>query len=586
MNTQVPTITERHWDTDFVVVGGGLSGLCAAVAAARNGARVVLIQDRPVLGGNASSEIRVWVGGAYGDRLPDGSVLENREGGLIEELLLRNLYFNPLLRWSRWDQTMYAFARNEPNLRLLLNATVQDVCVEDGRIRSVTAWHLLEYCRYIVEATLFADCSGDSILRLSGARFTRGREGRDVFGESHAPEKSDNCTMGNSVMLTALPGQREHRPFRAPEWSPRYTPETMPLRGELRFASRKVLHPASLESGGLQDTIKDADAIRDELLGVAAGFWECAKNNTAEYNAGDWELCWCGSLPGKRENIRYIGDHIMTQNDIESGGDFPDAVGHGGWPMDDHFPEGYKYHKQTIFHPAPTVYGIPYRSLYSVNVENLFFAGRNVSVSHMALSSTRVMATCAVMGQAVGTAAALAVRYKTTPRGVHEAHLEELQDTLQRQDQFIPNRPRPIAAPSREGRISHEVLRDGMDRTRLDGDHGVWFQPNEACSYEFSAPRLLAGVRLVMDTDQKDNSRLRWRWETEDAYREMPPMLPRRFRIEVRSGGNWEVVTEVEDNFRRYWELSFAEREADALRIVWLEAWGESPMHVFSFEVF
>lgn len=580
------TITFRKLKTDFVVVGGGLAGLCAAVAAARNGAKTVLIQDRPVLGGNSSSEIRISIGGAYGIRKNDGSVQEFREGGIIEELLLLNLYLNPTLRWTIWDHIMFQFAKAEPNLTLLLNTSVQSLKKDGNRIESVTGWHLTEYCFYTVEAGFFADCSGDSILRLSGAECMRGREGKKVFGESFAPDHSDEKTMGSSATIMALPTLKENFRFRSPATGLRFTEETIPHQLKCRLKDSSCFTPAALETGGTLDTIKEADKIRDELFELACGYWDFIKN-TPGHDAEQWNLEWIGSLPGKRESFRYIGDHVLNQNDIEKGGHFPDAVCHGGWPMDDHFPEGWRYPGgQTVMHPAPTPYGIPFRSLYSINIENLFFAGRNISASHMALSSTRVMGTCAVMGQAVGTAAALASRLKTTPRQIGKHHITELQKLLQDQDQFIPFQPRKISQLSLNAGYSHEVLRDGIDRSLLEEDHGVWFSPGDSCSCQFAVPTEVSSVRITVDTDCTDNTRLRNQWESSASPRKMPPMMPRDFNIDVFIRNQWETVREIRDNHRRYLVVSLKKAESiSAIRIVWNCAWGNKKMHVFSFEI-
>ena len=225
-------VREKNAKADFVVVGGGMAGLCAAVAAARNGAKTLIIQDRPMFGGNASSEIRMWICGAHGPN--------RKETGLLEELQLDNLYFNPELHYTIWDDVMYNFVRQQPNLSMLLNSSVESVEVEDGKIRSVTAWNLVEYTRYRVEGKLFADCSGDGILRLSGAKYRMGRESRDEFDEPHAPEHADKKTMGNSILIQ-LRRTKTHRPFRAPEWAYHYTDETAPKRHLMPETLRQLL---------------------------------------------------------------------------------------------------------------------------------------------------------------------------------------------------------------------------------------------------------------------------------------------------------------------------------------------------------
>jgi hypothetical protein len=219
------------------------------------------------------------------------------------------------------------------------------------------------------------------VLRISGAAYRWGREARDEFNEAHAPEVADRKTMGNSLLLQ-LREADDHVPFVPPTWAYSYTEDDFPNR-DLKSHGNNFWW---LEIGGVQDTIQDAAEIRDELLKIGYGVWDLIKNHP-DGRGHRWDLEWIGQLPGKRENVRYEGDHILTQNDIEAEGRFDDLVAYGGWPMDDHHPDAIKYPGEpTIFHPAPSPYGIPYRSLYSRNTENLFFAGRNISATHMALS--------------------------------------------------------------------------------------------------------------------------------------------------------------------------------------------------------
>ncbi len=570
-NGVIMIVSRRTLDADFVVVGGGLAGLCAAVAAARNGARTVIIQDRPMFGGNASSEIRMWVCGAHG--------ANRKETGLLEELQLDNCYFNPTMKYTLWDGVMYSFARKEPNLTVLLNSSVEKVETENSRIVSVTAWNLVEYCRYRVTGKLFADCSGDGILRLSGAKFTRGREARDEYGESHAPEAADGKTMGNSILIQLRRTGRD-LPFRAPEWAHVYREGDLPNRN---------LTPEGnnfwwMEFGGVKDTIGDAEAIRDELYRIAYGIWAFIKNHPDGRGKG-WELDWIGALPGKRESIRYIGDHVLCQQEVEAGGLFEDRVCYGGWTMDDHHPEAIEYPgPPTIYHPAPSPFGIPYRSLYSVNIENLFFAGRNASTTHMALSATRVMATAATMGQAVGTAAAIAVRTGETPRGVYRNHLRELQQTLLDQDQFIPGVRRELGALTMRAEFSHELLRDGMDRDWDDGAHGVELASGEASSCRFRTPETVSGIRLVFDSDLADLKR-QLNVEDAGALHPMPPMLAKNFRVEVEVDGTWNPVAAVTDNHHRLVRLSWEPVRCSAVRLVPEESWGGGPVRVFSLDL-
>ena len=582
------TVNERAYDTDFCVVGGGLAGECAAVAAARNGAKVVLVQDRPMLGGNASSEIRVPVAGALGDVKSDRTVRENREVGIVEELFLRNLYLNPRREFTLWDHVQWDFLTREPNIKVLLNTSVNACATENGRIVSVTGWNSHSYTKVTVRAKIFADCSGDGILRLSGAKFMYGREPSTQFGESYARPVGSNTVMGTSLIWSFKPNVAEDGPvppFSTAYWYPKG------LGGIPKKGYPFSWTCGTTELGGMGDTIGDADWIRDQQFRYTYGYWKQMKEKESQKAAG---INFCGSLPGKRESVRFVGDHILTQNDLLAEGRFPDTIGHGGWSMDDHFSEGFfSTLGQTIFRKCPHVYGIPYRSLYSVNVENLMFAGRDVSVTHLALASTRVMATCAVMGQAVGTAAAIAVKKGTTPRGVYREHLEELLDTLQWQDQYVPFRPRKITALTLKGRVSDAHLIDGVERDLPDeAEHGAWLADGESCSIEWDAPEKLKGVRIVFDSDFTDlsNFRLRiWERDNNNAKQPLPKMLARDFVVEGRLRNRWTQIKAVKDNHRRYVDLDFGWlRQVDAVRLTVRSTWsaGESKAHVYSFEAY
>ncbi len=557
---------------DFCVVGGGMAGLIAALAAARRGAKVALVQDRPVLGGNASSEVRMHICGAHGPNL--------RETGVLEEINLENHYRNPLPNYSVWDTVLYGKARYQDNLELLLNCSVNRCEMEGPRIRSVTGWQLTTETWHTIEADLFADCSGDGILAvLSGAEYRVGREARSEFGESIAPLEGDRRTMGMSCLLQA----REYsspQQFIAPEWAHSYTkPED--LRG--RNAHIRKTNFWWMEVGGEWDGIHDAEKCRDELLRIALGVWNYIKNHSPEKDEfANWALDWQGFLPGKRESRRYVGDHIMTQHDIEAAGRFDDLVAYGGWTMDDHFPAGFHHPEAgTIFHPAPSPFGICYRSLYSRNIENLFCAGRCHSATHAAMSATRVMGTTSVMGQAIGTAAALAMRAGLGPREVYEKRIRDLQQFLMEDDAYLPWLSRPVPELSATAALSSSrgdpgVLRNGVDRPVADEDNG-WFAPlGEWVEYRFGSPVSLREARIVFDSDlnRMDTSRgitarnMRSFYALDADPWHVPETLVRGFRLEAQgTAGEWRVVLREENNYQRLVRIPL-EIEAEAVRIV------------------
>lgn len=419
-----------------------MAGLCAAISAARNGARTILVQDRSVLGGNASSEIKMHIVGADCHGKNPG----RRESGLIEELKLEDAVRNPHRSYSQWDLLLYEKAILEPNLTLLLDADVvaaQTEGLPDGRrvIRSARVIRNLMEEDYTIRAKFFADCTGDGRLGAEvGADFHIGREAQSDYGESLAQPVADRHTLGSSILITG----REHdkpQPFIAPSWIRKFSKEDF---------KHRPIHSYEygywwFEWGGQIDSIKDNEVIRHELLRIALGVWDYIKNSGDHPGAANWALDWVGSIPGKRESRRFLGPHVLTQHDVQNAAVFPDQVAYGGWAIDLHPPSGVDVPDEPPFtpHHVRQIYSIPLRCYHSRNVANLFFAGRNISATHVAFASTRVMATCALGGQAVGTAAALwrsanssDITALSTPENV-----ASLQQALLRDDAFLLDLP-------------------------------------------------------------------------------------------------------------------------------------------------
>ena len=585
---------------DLCVVGGGLAGMCAAVAAARNGAKVVLAHDRPVLGGNASSEIRMWICGAAGEN--------NRETGLIEEIELKSLYRNPDKLYPVWDGILYEFVRFEPNITLLLNCSVFDAETRDGRIVSVTGWQTTTQRRHRVEAALFADCSGDSVLApLTGARYRYGRESAGEFGERVSVAEADRKTMGMSCLLQMRKTDRRSV-FVAPEWAKKLTPDELALRTpHMESSSENFWY---LELGGNRDAVGDTEAVRDELLALAYGMADHIKNSGAVPDADFWELDWLGFLPGKRESRRMTGPHILTQTEVLAGGRFADTVAYGGWPLDDHHPDGF-YHagNPNTCGETPSPYGIPYRCLYSVNVPNLFFAGRNISATHAALSSTRVMATCALLGQAVGTAAAIARGYDLSPQGVYEERLTELQEKLMEQGCFLPGFRRGIPEFCRRAALvckgvsasDLERLRNGEDRNhRLYGeeDRRVFIPLGVPICYHFEAPRRLKNVHLRFDADLDRDTlpgdacerrhTMRANRAPESPSTRLPATLVRGYALYALTAAGEQIpVAETDRNLLGTVNFALPDVPVTGLTLILGSVWGEEETEragIFSFD--
>ena len=423
-----------HYET--IVIGGGMAGVCAAIASARLGCRTALVNDRPVLGGNASSEVRVNIGGA------DHSFRHARETGIIEELRIEHRYrafreamVNGAIS-SNLDLVLYEWCQRESNLTLLLNTSARRAVMDRARqrIKAIDCEQLGSEKSFRLYGELFIDCSGDGqVAADAGAGFRMGRESREEFGENLAPPVQDDRTLGSSLLFQAVDLGRPVR-FERPEWAYEYpTDDDLPFRAHDRITSGFWW----IEYGGTLDMIADDEKIRDELLKCLLGVWDHIKNH-GDHGAANYALQWVGFVPGKRESRRFIGDHILTQGDVFQARLFPDRVAYGGWPIDLHVPEGIHSRRPPAdMYALPRPYSIPFRCLYSRNVPNLMFAGRNISASHVAFGTTRLIATGAAMGQAVGTAAALCHRLHKDPDELGRSSIEAVQQQLLRDDCYI-----------------------------------------------------------------------------------------------------------------------------------------------------
>ena len=423
---------------DLIVVGGGLSGICAAITAAREGVKVALVQDRPVLGGNASSEVRLWALGATSHMGNNNRWA--REGGVIDEILVENLYRNPEGNPHLLDALLLDKVVAEGNIRLLLDTSVFQLSKNaEGVIASVTAFCAQNSSVYEISGAVFCDASGDGILGyLSGASFRIGAESPDEFDEAFAPDKEYGELLGHSMYFFSRDAGHPVK-FVPPDFALKDITDIPRYRN---FKSGDTgCQLWWLEYGGRLDTVHDSQIIKRELQRVVYGVWNYIKNSGNFPEAENLTLEWVGSIPGKRESRRFMGDYMLSQKDIVEQRFFEDAVSFGGWAIDLHPGDGI-YSEQngcTQWH-AKGVYQIPYRTMYSRDVSNLFLAGRIISASHVAFGSTRVMATSAHNAQAVGMAAAICLERQVFPRKLVDAgNMRELQLRLIRAGQYIPS---------------------------------------------------------------------------------------------------------------------------------------------------
>ncbi|MBN1669987.1 MAG: FAD-dependent oxidoreductase [Kiritimatiellae bacterium] len=568
---------------DLVVAGGGLAGCAAAVAAARHGCRVALLEDRPVLGGCTSSEIRVPVGGDNSKEPYDPG-----ESGIIAEL-------DPGPGRSRGRSPLFEqVVRGEAGIDLRLN--MRAIAVEKkgaASIEGLVALDVRTGQRLLFRAPLFADCTGHGWLGAwAGATCRHGREARSEFGESLAPTEADSHTMGNTLHNARIEDRGEPVAFEAPPWAYSWTkPEdfevedqkSVHLKGGDRppnfddLAQGKGRRPTDangclketwwVEFGGMHDTVADAEWIRDELFRINIGLWDYVKNHDPEFKAANVnrELVWLNPVPGTRESRRILGDLIMTQKDFVERTVHPDTVAYGGWTIDIHHPQAFWVRGPGAFHAYRYKVSIPYRILYSRDIDNLFMAGRNVSCSHVALGGIRVMRTTALMGQAVGTAAAVARRHGCTPRGVYEDHIHELQQTLLKDGCYLIGvknedpadlaRGASVSASSFASRngsaMSAERVLDGRSRA-VEGDRHAWAPDPEQplpqwCEIDFGKPVDFDTVHVAFQSDARSAE---------------------SFEIQARANGDWKTVSEIEGNALRRHVLKFDPVTASKLRLL------------------
>lgn len=432
---------EEKLEVDLVIVGGGLSGVCCALTAARAGIKVVLVQDRPVLGGNASSEVRLWILGATSHMGNNNRWA--REGGVVDEILVENLYRNKEGNPLILDTILLEKVSEEPNITLLLNTMVYEVeKSDDHRIDAAIGFCSQNSTRYVLKAPFFCDASGDGIIAfLSGASFRMGAEGPEEFDEGFAPNVEDyGELLGHSIYFYTKDVGQSVR-FVAPSYAIKNAGELPRIRNfQVQDDGCRLWW---VEYGGRLDTVHQSEEIKWELWRVIYGIWDHVKNSGQYPDVENLTLEWVGTIPGKRESRRFEGDYILTQKDVVAQREHYDAVSFGGWSLDLHPADGvYSDQPGCNQWHAKGVYQIPYRCYYSKDIENLFLAGRIISASHVAFGSSRVMATCAHGAQAVAMAAVLATENNWLPRDLTDPErIVLLQRALNRRGQSIPMLP-------------------------------------------------------------------------------------------------------------------------------------------------
>lgn len=604
----------RTFSFDFVVIGGGLTGLCAAIAAARGGAKTALIHDRPVLGGNASSEIRMHVCGANSNMKKP----ELTEGGIIHELMLSNKRVNDSYNFSIWDAVLFNAAKKEKNLTLFLNTTMHNAISENGVVKELECYQLTTELRLIIGAKFFADCTGNGTLcAFVGADYKTGSEAKCEYNEPHAPDLADNKRMGNTLLFKAIdtghpvkfvpPVEimhfseeqlkfRKHSPDISPDIMKNVTPEE--LRVMFGGYAQDYGYWWIEICGEKENIVEEYEDIRDQLVSAIYGVWNHIKNE-GEHGAENYELAWVGMLPGMRESRRIVCDYMLTENDILSNRRFDDKVAYGGWDIDVHTGLFAYDEKPSSIYPVEGSFDIPYRSYCVNNFKNLFVGGRCMGASKLAMSSTRVMGTCSVGGQAIGTAAAMLCLRDA--KNIRDINIKDLQQNLLRDDCYLPllsvddkndfAKRAKITVSSEEKGFPAENLLNGVNRS-IDGASNAWHSlpvtegQSENLVLSFEKESKVNTVQLIFDSDFNTEKKITLSSTRQNQQKiGVPKELVRDFSVELLSGGKVIKKMDVKDNFQRLIKLNFDSVICDEVKIILTKTWGDPCFRVFEIRI-
>ena len=609
---------EAHYDV--IVVGGGMAGVCAALASARKGVNTALINARPVLGGNASSEIRIHISGADQSlKQPDYA-----EGGILYELMLENKARNDNFSYSIWDMILFEATKQQERLTLYHNTVMYDCETEGSRITAINCVQETTEMRFRLTAPLFVDATGNGTLGYyAGAAFRAGSEPHSEFHEPHAPEKANNERMGNTILMRAI-NMGHPMPFTAPAFAKHLTEKQLAKRihcVEMRdhidvsdspnpeeYKRTSMTSSAAIDygywwcelMGDGDDIIPDYEKIRDDLMAYAYGIWDHIKNNKEglhQHHAENFALDWVGALPGMRESRRLEGDYLLNENDILEHRRFDDAVCYGGWCVDMHAPHGLldedKLPSDCNFYEG--VYTIPYRSYYSRNIDNLFMAGRDISTSRMGLASTRIIGCCAIGGEAVGLAAARCIQHHCLPREL-APFVGEVQQDILRDGGYLPGfantdaddlaRTARFTASSCKAGINPQDVVNGVSR-KIGADFNGWQSDGmapggETLTMTFDGEKQVSELRFVFHSDFKYPIRVTMCPNRQVQQRPgVPAELMQDYDVELLRGGKVVKTIPVRGNHQRLNVLKFDATACDQVNLHCLSTNGAPDATVF-----
>ncbi len=592
---------------DFVVVGGGLTGISAALAAARQGIKTALVHDRSVLGGNASSEIRMHIYGASSS----GKKPLLQEGGIVHELILKNKAINDSFNFSIWDAVLFDAVKKQENLTVYLNTSMHSAKAVRGKVKQIECYQLTTEKQLTLKAEIFADCTGNGTLSaFVKAPFRTGSEAKKEFNEPHAPENANNYRMGNTLLFKAVDTGKPVK-FTPPVDAMKFTEEQLKFRRHTSV-QKELLEKASenemvmlfngftqdygfwwIELAGEEaDIIGEYEKIRDDLVRAVYGIWDHIKNG-GDHGAENFDLVWVGMLPGMRESRRIECDYMLNEVDVMANRRFDDAVAYGGWDVDNHTPGGlFAFDKMPsqVF-PFEGSYDIPYRSYLVKGFKNLFVGGRCMGASKLAMASTRVMGTCAMGGQAIGTAAGMAVNSKTDIRKID---IKKLQQQLLKDDCYIPNLKnedeldllrgaKVNVSSAQEGFVADNVL-SGVSR-EIDGQVNAWraeSAENEWINFDLGSQKELSQLRLTFDSNFLLNKNITLSGKRQRQQEiGVPKELVKDFVVKLTLAGKVVYEQKITNNVQRLFVLDFAPTVCDGIKVEFISTNGIGDIRLF-----